>query len=661
MQRSNFRTLVEALFEAPPDKPFSGRRNTAACILVVLVITGTGLLFELQGWRTRIPTFDLLPYIDSAHQLITNGRLPDRGTLTSYASYAPPGTAWLMVPGLLLFTDPRLYEYPGSAILYFGTLVGIFLLARAYFGVGCALLAVAIYGLSRVGLFYAASLWPRGHPFFYVWMAYWTTCWVMRRNTTYLAAAIVTWAAGMYVFMEIAPAIFILPAAWLLYRPPLKVGPLLLGTILALAIWYPYLRFEFTRNFVDLRSQVLRHTNMPDNYKESWCDPKLNLVNVDGTHDPSNIDSDQAVKVTDGIWTKALTLVQPLWGRRNVIAAGLFSNFQQNPYIPGTRIALGVLVLISLIVLSVSATSAGAAEIIVRRWRFWLPRFAGGMILFGVLWNEFFIARYLSLRGILEASTILSIRWEQGIAVLIGITLLMLRSRIIVVVDHFVHRVASPAGVGARTTQCADVRLLALSLIIPWLILLLIVEDANRMERLWWLWPLQVIVLAASVTYVLSLLRAPGLFTWIGSLALIVMLLATPSMLSRSEAWLQTGWAGSDSEEIRVVDYVASRLKGQNQTAIGYQIFTWGFNATYNAVDPLYKVGADLDLLFKHRYGVSNTNRCAEGVSPDDEFRIVQTRPTLTNPAGKHYFNISLDRNFILLRQFGAYQVFERG
>src|SRR5437870_7027171 len=71
----------------------------------------------------------------------------------------------------------------------------------------------------------------------------------------------------------------------------------------------------------------------------------------------------------------------------------------------------------------------------------------------------------------------------------------MLRSRIIVVVDHFIHRVTSPAGVGARTTQCADVRLLALSLIISWLILLLIVEDANRMERLWWLWPLQVIVL----------------------------------------------------------------------------------------------------------------------------------------------------------------------
>src|SRR5262249_50095074 len=181
-----------------------GRRNTAGAILVVLVVRSIGTTLAFQRWKSRIQGGDFLLYIDSAHELITNGRLPDRGTLTSFASYAPPGTAWLMVPGVLLFTDPRLYEYPGSTILYFGTLVGIFLLARAYFGVGCALLAVVIYGLSFLGLGNASGLWPRGHPFFYVWMVYWTTRWVMSRKTTYLAAAIVTWAAGMYVFMEIA-------------------------------------------------------------------------------------------------------------------------------------------------------------------------------------------------------------------------------------------------------------------------------------------------------------------------------------------------------------------------------------------------------------------------------------------------------------------------
>ncbi len=77
-----------------------------------------------------------------------------------------------MVPGMLFFDDPRLYESVGSAGLYFGTLIGVFLLARTCFGLRCAYLSVLLYGLSRNGLFFAGSLWSIGHPFFYVWMIY---------------------------------------------------------------------------------------------------------------------------------------------------------------------------------------------------------------------------------------------------------------------------------------------------------------------------------------------------------------------------------------------------------------------------------------------------------------------------------------------------------
>jgi len=366
------------------------------------------------------------------------------------------------------------------------------------------------------------------------------------------------------------------------------------------------------------------------------------------------MDPDQTLKGTDSIWSKVLlTLVQPLWGRRNLIAAGFFSHFS------GMRIVLLVMVSMGLIVLSVSVTSTGAAEIIVRRWRFWLPWFAAGLILLGVLWNEFFIARYLSLDGTLEASTISTIRWEQAIAVLIGITLLMLRAKVTVVVERLVHRMATTALVGAQTTQPPDGRLLALSLIIPWLILVSIVE-INRVIRFWWLWPLQVVVLAASVTHIPSRLQMPRLVTWIGSLSLIFMLVVTPSTVLRIEAGLRTGWAGSDSEEVQVIDYVASRLEARRQAAIGYQLFIPRFYATFSAADPRYRTGADFDLLFKARHGVLNTNRCAEGVSPDDEFRIVQTRPTGTDRAAIGYVNIPLDKNFRLLRQFGLYQVFQR-
>src|SRR5207244_8404193 len=84
-----------------------------------------------------------------------------------------------------------------------------------------AYLAVVLYGLSGLGLFSAGSLWPIGHPSFYVWMAYFAILWVARKDAKYVAAALVVWTVGMYDDMAITPAALVLPALWLIYRPPL--------------------------------------------------------------------------------------------------------------------------------------------------------------------------------------------------------------------------------------------------------------------------------------------------------------------------------------------------------------------------------------------------------------------------------------------------------
>src|SRR5438270_2048224 len=129
-------------------------RSLVCGVMVVLLVTSLGLSLTLRGWRSRIPEFDLLPYIDSAHQFLANGKFPDKGTLTSFGSYAPPGTTWLMLPGVVFFSDPRLYEYVGAAIFYSLTLLGIFLLARRFFGTPCGILSLVLYGLSGIGIFY---------------------------------------------------------------------------------------------------------------------------------------------------------------------------------------------------------------------------------------------------------------------------------------------------------------------------------------------------------------------------------------------------------------------------------------------------------------------------------------------------------------------------
>jgi hypothetical protein len=207
-----------------------------------------------------------------------------------------------------------------------------------------------------------------------------------------------------------------------------------------------------------------------------------------------------------------------------------------------------------------------------------------------------------------------------------------------------------------------SVRLLVFSLLIPWAILLLLVEP-NKTERILWLWPLQVVFLAASVTYLPTQLRAPGWVARIGSIVLLVVLVANPLLLSRVEAWLSTGWSGPDAEEVRLIDYISAQVhsEGKNRAAIGYQTFIYAFMATFNVMNPRYKVGATFDLLFKSRNGVSNTNQCAEGISPDDEYRIVQIKPPETKEDARRYFKLSLGPNFYLLQQFGSYQVFKRG
>src|SRR5205823_14454490 len=131
--------------------------------------------------------------------------------------------------------------------------------SRTFFGIPSAVLAVALYGFSELGLYVADSLWSR-YPihFFYVWMVFWTIQWVRKKNSNYLAAALVTLAAGMNVFLEVAPALFIFPLVWWFYRPPLRIRPILVAGIVSVAIWFPYLKLEYGRNFSDLKSTIGR-------------------------------------------------------------------------------------------------------------------------------------------------------------------------------------------------------------------------------------------------------------------------------------------------------------------------------------------------------------------------------------------------------------------
>jgi hypothetical protein len=572
-------------------------------VVVVLLVATIGVLLTVQGWKSRVPFIDLVPPIDDAYGFLRDGRIPEWGRGNSLGSYAPAGTFWLLIPGISFVADPRLFEYVGGAILYLGTLVGVFLLARSFFGISCALLAVVLYGLSELGLYFAGSLWPKGHPFFYVWMLYFAAQWVNRRDARYFAAAVVTLAAGMLLHMELAPAFFILPALWFFYRAPIKLWPLLIGIALVLLIWFPYLRFEYSRGFSDVTSQVFL-AHRPTDYKRSWCDPALLMQSLKPIAPPNSDlhDANNFTRIRQFV-KKATTTDTTESGLRGV-KAGLFGNFRRALRLSG----------VSGILLSLTVSS---------------------LIL-------------LSLIG--AGRTILSRRWMSAIFTHLPISL-------------------RPAPNNSRSSH--DVELMVLFLLIPWGLLLYSSVQTEYLvaTRFWWLWPGQVIVLAALVTFIPDRLRAPRALAWTGQIMLVLLLIGNPLLLSKIESFSKTGWSGYDSDEKKVVDYVANDLLSEKRYlgSIGYQTLFYEWMPRQNVLDPRIKVGLEFDLLFRVLYNITNTDRCAEGVSPSDEYKIVQIAPSATMaypfayaPAPKARFEIPLDDSFYMLNKFGPYLVLKR-
>jgi hypothetical protein len=623
------------------------RQRLLGGIVAVLLVAGLAMGLALQGWRSRIVNVDIVPHIEGAQAFVVHGSVPDRGCLSGFASYIPPGVTWLFLPGVLLFDDPRLLEAAGSGLLFVGTLLGILLLAHDVWGIRCALLAVGLYGLSELGLIFAGSLWPRGHPFFYVWMIVWTERWVHHRQARYLAAALVTWAVGMYVFLELGPAVLVLVVVWFWHRPPLRLSALVVAATVIMIVWSPYLAFEAERDFVDLRSQILHQQMLPAHFQQSWCDPTLTKLREWGEPDDTQ--------------EKPASLGSRLLLRGKALLWGLPYNFERVALVPGASLLL--LAMSSLTILQGRPLSV-ARRSRVRCLR--LRPLALLLMLGAVVANALFLAPILLEDFVLSASTGAALRvWHVALG-LSGLALFL---------GSWNPRpsgdvpLCGAGGVVEDDPSAERARVLNVGLLVPWCLLLLLAEadpyPLGGERRFWWLWPLQVITLAASVTHVLPRWGVSRRVVSALQVGLVLTVLLNPLTYSRTRDWLRTGWSGSEAPEIQTVDFVAEQLRrrGKTQAAIGYQTLYMElpafnfFMADFNIVDARYKVGAEFDFLFAFRHRIVNTSRCAEGFSPHDEYRVVQSSAVWDAPK---YAGLVRDGRLQMLGQFGPYRVFKR-
>jgi hypothetical protein len=638
------------------------RFQTVYGVIVVVIVSFVATVLTTQGWRSRIPAPDLVTVIRAAHAFVSTGRLPEHADVGSYGSFNTPGPAWLMLPSTLLFHDPRLSEYVGAALLHFVTLLSVFLLGRKYFGTWCGCLAVVLYGLSAQGLWWAGSLWTFGSPDMFILLAYLASEWVTRRDGRFLAAAVGAYALGMYVDLALAPAIAILPVIWLVYRPPVTIKPLLAAGAILLIIWLPYLRFEAGRNFADLRSQFLLQNILPSKASRSWCDPTRKLsawpVNASATAvsaQPATPTGHPLVQATPSSESRLTRLGNGLESkfRDRLLGNFLVTRLSARDTV-GTALLLSVLV--SLVLLCVPGAtrrsqSSDQAQVTQggshTKPRL-MSRVAAGSVVLAI--GTWFVLRQLVFTGQLPSV----VRGAVAILLLAGVGLIF--SSFTDITDRLLKR----GGVHIQSQeQARRRRLVVIALGVPWLVLFAVAEPGDP-TRFLWLLPLQVLVLAAFCTVILPRLGVPRPAVWLAQGLLVFIFLWNAFLIDRVDAWRTDGWSGHDAAEVRAIDYVAADLhrQGRDRASIGYQVFIYPFMVDYHTVNSNYKVGTQFDVLFQYKHGIENTDRCAEGVSPDDDYRIVQTRPLNQQDPPINYFKVSENR-FKLVRQIGTYRIFK--
>jgi hypothetical protein len=608
--------------------------STAPSVAAVSVVAAAASAVALQGWKSRVPIFDMVTTIDAAAALAAAGEIPDRGVISSFGSFVPPGAAWLMAPGLWIFDDPRLFDFIGSVSMFVGTLWGIFLLAQRYMGSITALLAAVIYAFSQVGLLAASSLWQR-YPIhcFTVWTVYFVVRWVEDNDHRMLAGAILTLAAGLYVFLEMAPLALVIPVVWLLWKPVWRPVSAVAALLAAFIMWLPYLHFEFERDFVDLSSQIERTRLYRADFNDSWCDPTLAPASWFKQRSEPD-DAAQTVPVTVRRW---------LGERAGAIPSLILANFRSASIIPGASLPLFLLTLVGL--LGFSADTAMSGRLGQRRLSARLLVYvASCSAVAALLLNEVLLGWFLSADGEIDISSVRSIRVVQAVLLTTAVTLATFRRAL-------ARRINKLALRRARSAHHAIPTVLAICIAVPWAVLLLL-SDAEQRFR--WIWPLQAIALAASVTYVFRQLRTPRSLTMIAAAAVVILIAANPLLRSRFESWTNDGWAGRDAIKIQVVDMLAERVGGTH-VSIGYEIGLWRFIPMYNILDERYKIGGEFDLLLKHRHQITNGNRCAEGVSSKDIYRVVQT-----DQDGQNRLRTARNGGFVRVGRAGGYEVLAR-
>jgi len=243
------------------------------------------------------------------------------------------------------------------------------------------------------------------------------------------------------------------------------------------------------------------------------------------------------------------------------------------------------------------------------------------LLLAALVFNEFVVTAYLSAHHTLQAATRSDLRTVQILLALVAGVLVWLVRRS----DRYG---SAPPVVDPWRSSWFLITCLA----VPWFTLLVVVERGHS-PRFWWLWPGQVLLLAAALSHLWKLFgKKARLLAAAVTVVVCALVVLNGEVVTRLKSGLTLGWGGADAPEVRVADHLARLARSENQERprIGYQLFHQNFMREFHELDFRYRIGADIDALLWFRDGLKSASQCAEGLSPQDRYLVVQAHPTLS-------------------------------
>ncbi|MBN2084362.1 MAG: hypothetical protein JW748_03995 [Anaerolineales bacterium] len=582
-------------------------------MLLILAVGTLILLLQYEGWRSwELINLDMLPYYSGARDFLAGGPILEKGELSSYNAYNPPGTVYWMIPGMLLTSDARLQTLAGTTLLFFGAVFFLYLAVREVSPRAVAIATALVFVVSHHGLI---GLWPVGHPFYITAALYFLLVWIKRRSAGALGAALAVLVFGLYVDLAILPFLFVLPVLWFFFRPPVRWKPLLLAGVFGLFVWFPYLRYESGRGFSDLASLLLLRPVGVVGEKTSSTDIYCYTA-MPGENDEFN---DVYLPFIGGPEIEQ-RVVYPLPGWKNAGAyricrtlLNIDRNFDTDLFALGANWMWNA---VMWWIFAIGWSALGWA--VLALWRpirklvdfgrshSWVPpALAGaGAIVFYLVLNPDLVSMFAADKA-LDRNMTLAVEQMRA----------------------FVPWIWSAAFLGwflsVRTTDSKeDHAVLFAAFSLPWLILVILAEP-GKPERFWFMWPLQVWIMVIALRWAAQKFRRANWIHAILAVSLGAALLPIPLYSQRISEAGASGYSGSDSDQWRVVEYLAGKAAPGEKRSLHVEYWLADSGSARDAEHPGCRIEDWFNYLLESGFNVHNLASANGGLAPGGAWEVV--------------------------------------